>query len=110
MAKSANGIRWGAYNRRRKTCDWYREACRLKRIETRRCKLAAGSSAVVAEHEALIPEVFSAKPAHTFRAVIEIDGCKRIFRAAFIPGFGWQGHSANLIVNAIRIVRKMAAA
>ena len=50
MAKSAKSIRWGAYNRRRQTCDWYAEADRLKRIETRRQKDAQRTVALEAEH------------------------------------------------------------
>jgi len=74
---------------------------------------AESDARLIAHAEAIAanPSPFPAKSgrSHKLRVAIDIDGESRTFSAAYVEGFGWIGHSGNVITKALRLVMANAA-
>ena len=101
--------KWARYNARRAA---NREADRARRQAKRLARIAEADAQLLAHAEELArnppPHPPAAKPAHSLRVTVEIDGERRVFAAHYIAGMGWIGHSGNTITKAIRLVMARA--
>jgi hypothetical protein len=105
MNKHTRNSRWRKYNQWRSS---NRAIDRARREQRRAEKIAAQEAAALAQPPPVAPVPVVRKRGPVVRVTLEADGARRVFRCAYVEGYGWQGDSGNTICTAVRLVLRHA--